>query len=166
MQPGHIYRAHGAWHLRYRVKRKQVSVRLADHNDQYRTKGSVRLLAESYLQPVNAGRQVDGPMTLQLYAETVYFPSIKPPKKSPSTCKATSISTPSRFNRASVGCVCLRPRPPTCNPFCIELTKRKRTVAPIVPQHQLVAVCDLHPRAEKRNASRPKPNGRCRDSRR
>src|SRR5438874_2767182 len=125
MQPGHIYRAHGAWHLRYRVKRKQVSVRLADHNDQYRTKGSVRLLAESYLQPVNAGRQVDGPMTLQQYAETVYFPSIKPPKKSPSTYKATSISTPSRFNRASAGCVCLRPRPPTCNPFCIELTTRK-----------------------------------------
>lgn len=87
MQRGHIYRAHGAWHLRYRVNGKQVSVRLADHNDQYRTKGSVRLLAESYLQPVNAGRQVDGPMTLQQYAETVYFPSITPPKKSPSTYK-------------------------------------------------------------------------------
>src|SRR6516164_598427 len=33
MQRGHVYQAHGAWHLRYRVDRKHVPVKLADCND-------------------------------------------------------------------------------------------------------------------------------------
>ena len=56
------------------------------YNDQYRTKRSVRPLADEVLDPLNQGLQVNGPMTLQQYAETVYFPNIKT-KKSPSTVK-------------------------------------------------------------------------------
>ena len=44
MQRGHFYRAIGAWHLRYRVHGKQVSVKLADCTDEYRTLKSVRPL--------------------------------------------------------------------------------------------------------------------------
>src|SRR5438105_12560716 len=86
MQKGYIYQTNGAWHVRYRVDGKQVSRKLADYNDQYRTKRSVRPLADEVLDPLNQGLQVNGPMTLQQYAETVYFPNIKT-KKKPSTYK-------------------------------------------------------------------------------
>jgi hypothetical protein len=65
---------------------RQVSRKLADFNDQYRTKCSVRLLADEVLDLLEQGLQVNGPMTLQQYAETAYFPNIKT-KKSPSTVK-------------------------------------------------------------------------------
>jgi hypothetical protein len=68
------------------VDGKQVSRKLADYNDQYRTKRSVRPLADEVLDPLNQGLQFNGPMTLQQYAETVYFPNIKT-KRSPSTYK-------------------------------------------------------------------------------
>lgn len=86
MQKGYIYQANGAWHLRYRENGKQVSRKLADYNDQYRTLRSVRPLADEILDPINQGQQVNGPMTLQQYAETIYFPNIKT-KKKPSTYK-------------------------------------------------------------------------------
>jgi integrase len=86
MQKGYIYQANGAWHVRYRVDGKQVSCKLADYNDQYRTLRSVRPLADEVLDPLNQGLQVNGPMTVQQYAETIYFPNIKT-KKSPSTVK-------------------------------------------------------------------------------
>ena len=85
-QKGHIFQAHGAWHLRYRVDGKQVCQKLAAYSDRYRSKRDVRPLADEILEPLNQGRQVNGPMTLQQYAETVYFPNIKP-KKKPSTYK-------------------------------------------------------------------------------
>jgi hypothetical protein len=84
MQNGYIYQANGAWHVRYRVDGEQISRKLADYNDQYRTKRSVRPLASEIIDPLNQGREVDGPMTLQPYAETVHFPNVKP-QKSPST---------------------------------------------------------------------------------
>ncbi len=65
---------------------KQVSRKLADDKDQYRTKRSVRPLADEVLDPLNQGLQANGPMALQQYAETVYFPNIKP-KRKPSTYK-------------------------------------------------------------------------------
>jgi integrase len=86
MQKGYVYQANGSWHVRYRVNGKQVSRKLADYNDQYRTLRSVRPLAEEILESVNQGRHADGPLTLQQYAETVYFPNIKM-KRSPSTYK-------------------------------------------------------------------------------
>ena len=70
MQRGHFYRAVGAWHLCYRVNGKQVSVKLADYTEEYRTLTSVRPLAEPYLQTANSGQQANGHLTLQVYAET------------------------------------------------------------------------------------------------
>jgi hypothetical protein len=50
MQKGNIYHTNGAWwQVRYRVDGKQVSRKLADYNDQYRTKRSVRPLADEVL---------------------------------------------------------------------------------------------------------------------
>ena len=63
-------------------ERKAISRKLAPVNDRFRSERSVRGLADEILEPLNQGRQVNGPMTLQQYAETVYFPNIKP-KKSP-----------------------------------------------------------------------------------
>jgi hypothetical protein len=59
MQRGHLYQAHGAWHLRYRVNGKHVAVKLADYNDEYRTLKSLRPLAEPYLETANSGRQAN-----------------------------------------------------------------------------------------------------------
>jgi integrase len=86
-QKGYIFQQHGAWHLRYRVAGKQVCQKLAEYSDRYRSKRDVRPLADEILEPLNAGRQVNGPMTLQAYVEGIYFPSIKPPKLKPSTYK-------------------------------------------------------------------------------
>jgi hypothetical protein len=85
-QRGQIFQRNNAWYLRYRVGGKQACTRLADFNDQYRTKRSVRDLADEVLEPINNGQQTNGPMTLQQYVETVYFPSVKA-KKKPSTYK-------------------------------------------------------------------------------
>jgi hypothetical protein len=63
MQKGYIYEANGAWHVRFRLNGKQVSRKLADYNDQYRTKRSVRPLADEIIDPLNQGREVNGPMT-------------------------------------------------------------------------------------------------------
>ena len=52
MQRGHFYRPIGARHLRNR-NGKQVSVKLADYTDEYRTLKSVRPLGEPYLQLAN-----------------------------------------------------------------------------------------------------------------
>lgn len=87
-QRGQIFQRHGAWHVRYRVREqgkwKQVSQKLADVNDRYRTKRSVQGLAEEILEPINAGKRGAEPTTLQQFAETVYFPYAKTDLK-PST---------------------------------------------------------------------------------
>jgi integrase len=83
MQKGQIFRRHGAWHLRYRSNGKQVSTKLADYNDEYRTLKSVRLLAERHLRPVNQGGSAD-PLTIQQFMEQVYFPHVELHKR-PST---------------------------------------------------------------------------------
>jgi hypothetical protein len=49
MQKGYIYEANGAWHVRFRLNGKQVSRKLADYNDQYRMKTSVRPLADEII---------------------------------------------------------------------------------------------------------------------
>jgi integrase len=84
MQRGQIYRAHGAWHLRYRVGGKQVSRKLADYNDVYRTEKSVRPLADQILSPVNQGLESGGLQTLQQFVESTYLPHAKLHRK-PST---------------------------------------------------------------------------------
>jgi integrase len=83
MQRGSIVQKHGAWHLRYRLHGKEVSVKLADYSDAYRTKKSVRPLAEQYLQPANQGTPGD-PQTVQQFIDLVYFPHAEKHKR-PST---------------------------------------------------------------------------------
>ncbi len=89
-QRGQIFQRHGAWHVRYRVRDKgkwaQVSTKLADVSDLYRTKRSVQGLAEEILEPVNAGKRGMEPATVQQFAETVYFPYAKA-NLAPSTYK-------------------------------------------------------------------------------
>lgn len=76
MQRGCIFQRHGSWHLRYRANGKQMSRKLADANDQYRTLKSVRPLAEEILHSINQ-RSDTGPLTLQQFIETVYLPHAK-----------------------------------------------------------------------------------------
>src|SRR6266404_9124633 len=83
MQRGSIVQKHGAWHLRYRLHGKALSVKLADYTDDYRTKKSVRPLAERYLQPANQGTPGD-PQTVQQFIDLVYFPLAEKNKR-PST---------------------------------------------------------------------------------
>lgn len=83
MQKGYIYQTNGAWHVRYRVDGKHVSRKLADYNDQYRTKRSVRPLADEVLDPLNQGLQVNGPMTLQQYAERCTSRTLRPKRVRP-----------------------------------------------------------------------------------
>jgi integrase len=85
MQKGQIFKRHGAWHLRYRVKGKQVSVKLADFTDEFRTKTHVRPLAERHLRPVNQGFAAD-PQTVQQFIEASYLPHVEAHKR-PSTVK-------------------------------------------------------------------------------
>jgi integrase len=84
MQRGQIFKRHGAWHLRYRVDGKQVSQKLAEYCDEYRTVTSVRQLADDILQPINQGRQSTGAQTLQQFVEGTYLPYAKQHKR-PST---------------------------------------------------------------------------------
>jgi integrase len=86
IQRGQIFQRHGAWHLRYRVDGKQVSRKLADFSDLYRTEKSVRTLADQILSPVNQGLDSGGLQTLPAFIETVYLPHAKLHRK-PSTYK-------------------------------------------------------------------------------
>jgi integrase len=62
MQRGTIYKHHGSWFVRYYDLRyenskrtnKRVTKKLADINDEYKTKASVRLLADKILEPINS----------------------------------------------------------------------------------------------------------------
>ncbi len=84
MQRGQIFQRHGSWHLRYRVGSKQVSRKLADFSDLYRTEKSVRPLADQILSPVNQGLESGGLQTLPAFIETAYLPHAKLHRK-PST---------------------------------------------------------------------------------
>jgi integrase len=85
MQKGQIFKRHGAWHLRYRLAGKQVSVKLADYSDEYRTLTHVRPLAEQHLRPVNQGFATDA-QTVQQFIEAIYLPHVKQHKR-PSTLR-------------------------------------------------------------------------------
>jgi integrase len=90
MQKGHIFQRHGAWYLRYRkdetengkIVRKQLCERLADFNDKYRTKQSVRQKAEDFLDRLNDGNVEQ--RTLQQFIDLSYLPHAKLHKR-PST---------------------------------------------------------------------------------
>jgi hypothetical protein len=53
MQKGHVFLVHGAWHVRYRIPGgTQKSEKLTDYNEQYRTRKSVRQLADDVIHRV------------------------------------------------------------------------------------------------------------------
>ncbi len=85
-QRGYVYRAFGAWHVRYRenqmqadgsFKRVQVSKRLASVHE-YRRKSDVLPLANEILAEVNEGDvSPHGSMTLLQFADRMYIPYAK-----------------------------------------------------------------------------------------
>jgi hypothetical protein len=102
MQKGYIYEANGAWHVRFRLNGKQVSRKLADYNDQYRTKRSVRPLADELLDPLKSrpgGQRTDDPPTVRGGG---VLPQYQDEKEPVHLKGATSVSTRNRFSRASV----------------------------------------------------------------
>jgi hypothetical protein len=86
-QDGYIYEKNEKWKLRYydnvlqpdgTVRRMQLSTTLADRCDAYRTKRSVRPLADDFLRPINSGKlNVRSTMPVAQFIETVYLPEIE-----------------------------------------------------------------------------------------
>ena len=84
MQRGTIYRHHGAWFVRYydirydnskRVN-KRVTKKLADVNEEYKTKASVRLLADKVLEPINSKSLTpESSMFITDFIENHYLPA-------------------------------------------------------------------------------------------
>lgn len=97
MQRGYIYRHRHSWLLRYyefeldgtgQPVRKQRCVKLAPANDDYPTRRSVALLADRYLQPINAKVVTPESATpVAVFIESFYLPHCKRELR-PSTHKA------------------------------------------------------------------------------
>ena len=83
LQKGHLYKAYGAWHVRYRdnvwqqdgtTKRIQISKRIASLAECPR-KAEARLLAEEIMDKVNIDRASPcGTMPLARFVEDIYLP--------------------------------------------------------------------------------------------
>src|SRR5215470_15888818 len=86
-QQGHIYRKNGWWMLRYRdwviedgvpVWKHTTPRRLAPVCDRFRSKGSVRPIADELLLDVNSGLHVpEAAITLAELIEQRYFPWVE-----------------------------------------------------------------------------------------
>lgn len=89
MQRGHIFKRHGAWHVRYRIGSdkagtlKQESRKLVEVCDEFRTKTSVIPLADKILKNVNSPH-LDITQTLAQFVEEKYLPFVEQ-KRKPST---------------------------------------------------------------------------------
>jgi integrase len=89
-QRGYIFKRYGYWYLRYNdyvmengvVVRKQLAVKLAPRNDEYKTKQDVKPLAAKVLAPINAG-DVDPKSTMRIeeFIQSVYLPDVKENKR-------------------------------------------------------------------------------------
>jgi integrase len=76
MQKGHVFLAHGSWHIRYRLPDgTQKSEKLTAYSEQYRTKKSVRQLGEDVIHRVLHEHR--DPSTLQEFIELKYLPHAK-----------------------------------------------------------------------------------------
>jgi integrase len=82
-QSGYIWRVGNSWFGRWRedvlqdgkIIRKQLSRRLADYCDRYKTERDVRPLLEEILRPLNEGRaDVRSTLTLSSFVSNVYLP--------------------------------------------------------------------------------------------
>jgi integrase len=95
-QRGYIFRKGGAWYLRYSDRvlgldgqpvRRKLCRKLADFCDRYRSKKSVRPLADEFLTPINAGRvRPESTMSVAAFIENEYLPYVERNKR-PSTLK-------------------------------------------------------------------------------
>ena len=93
-QKGYIFKKGSSWYLRYydsvvgpdgRTARKAKCKKLADCSGQYRSKTSVRSLADEFLLPFNDGTHVAmSSMTVDAFVEGHYLPYAKDQKR-PST---------------------------------------------------------------------------------
>jgi integrase len=93
-QVAYIFRKGNGWYLRYydevvgndgKSTRKAKCRKLADYGGKYRSKSSVKTIAEEFLKPLNDGFHTPrSAMTLRAYGENVYLPYVKDDKR-PST---------------------------------------------------------------------------------
>jgi hypothetical protein len=93
-QKGYIFKKGNGWFLRYydfasgpegSVRRQAKCKKLANYGGQYRSKTSVKPLAEEFLRPFNDGRYTpNSGMTVRDFDEQHYLPSTKAQKR-PST---------------------------------------------------------------------------------
>ncbi len=93
-QRGYIYKKGRWWFVRYydsvvqedgSIKRVQIARRVAPFCDQYRSKKSVKPLADEILQPINSGTYtLESTMTLEQFVENNYLPHVQS-QKCPST---------------------------------------------------------------------------------
>src|SRR5215467_10285499 len=75
---GSILKKHGAWHWRYYEERKQKSVKLADVDDQHRSKQDVIPMANELAarRPRNDDRPSSN-LSIVAFGDSVYFPWVK-----------------------------------------------------------------------------------------
>jgi integrase len=96
MQRGNITKSGGIWLLRYyepvlvdgRIVKRAKAKKLADVDDQYRTKNDVQPLADAILTPINARTaRPESSQAVSDFLEHVYLANVKESKK-PSTYKS------------------------------------------------------------------------------
>ena len=86
-QKGYLFRKGGGWYLRYydfevasngATSRKAKCKKLADYGRQYKSKTSVRPLADEFLRPFNDGTYVAvSSMSVEMFVEEHYLPYAK-----------------------------------------------------------------------------------------
>lgn len=77
-QKGFVFKASGAWYVKYRIGGKLKTHRLADVNDYCRTEKQARKLAEEFLKPINEGTiTVGSTMPLTQFVEGTWFPHVE-----------------------------------------------------------------------------------------
>ncbi len=90
MQRGHIYKRHGAWHLRYRVdeigpdgqpRRREITKRLAAVDDDHRSKKDVEDEAERLLAQASRGGSAEGSLSVKDFVDRYFLPFVEARKK-------------------------------------------------------------------------------------
>jgi integrase len=86
MQRGHIYKRHGAWHLRYRVdeigpegipRRREITKRLAAVDDDHRSKKDVQDDVDRLLAKASRGGSAEGSLPLKDFVDRYYLPFVE-----------------------------------------------------------------------------------------
>src|SRR5690349_17440818 len=115
-QRGYIFKAYGAWHVRYydsvfedgKIVRKQVSRRLCAVDRDHQTATSVRAIADEILAPVNSGKsKPESSMELGVFIDQSYMPWVQENKR-PSTYYGYKYIWEGPYVRVRVGKIRLR----------------------------------------------------------